>query len=96
MSERRPRWEIILTRQAEKTLYRLSKNLLQAIDQTLVALAENPRPPENHPLPGYDNLYRLPVAEWHVTYAVEDERLIVLVLEIAPKQQPERYRWRRS
>jgi DNA-binding NarL/FixJ family response regulator/mRNA-degrading endonuclease RelE of RelBE toxin-antitoxin system len=92
MSERKPRWEIVLTRQAEKTLYRLSKNLLQPIDQALLALAENPRPPESRPLPGYENLYRLPVVEWRVTYTVEDERLTVLVLEIAPKQQPEPYR----
>lgn len=92
MSERKPRWEIILTRQAEKTLYRISKNLLQPIDQALLALTEDPRPLESYPLPGYDNLYRLPVAGWRVIYAVEDERLVVLVLEIVPKQQPERYR----
>ncbi|MBE7556653.1 MAG: response regulator [Anaerolineales bacterium] len=92
MSERKPRWEVVLTRQAEKTLYRLSKNLLQPLDQALLALAEDPRPLESHLLPGHDNLYRLPVTEWRITYAVEDERLLVLVLEIALKQQPERYR----
>lgn len=92
MSEKKPRWEVVLTRQAEKTLYRLSKNLLQPIDQALLALTEDSRPFESHPLPGHDNLYRLPVAEWRVTYTVEDEHLLVLVLEIAPKQQPERYR----
>lgn len=91
MSESKLRWEIVLTRQAEKRLYRLSKNLLQPLDQALLALAEDPRPLESQPLPGYDNLYRLPVREWRVTYAVEDEHLLVLVLEISPKQQPERY-----
>lgn len=92
MSEPKPCWEIILTRQAEKTLYRLSQPLLQRIDQALLALAENPRPPESRPLAGYDNLYRLPVDEWRIAYTVEDERLVVLILEIAPRQQPERYR----
>ena len=38
MSELRPRWEIILTRQAEKMLYRLPKPFLQRIDQALLAL----------------------------------------------------------
>ncbi len=92
MRESQPRWEIILTRQAEKTLYRLSRPLLQLIDQALLALAENPRPAESRRLAGYDDLYRLPIEAWRITYAVEDDRLLVLILEIAPKQQPERYR----
>jgi len=91
MSEPKPRWEIILTRQAEKTFYRLSKNLLQRLDQAIFALAANPHPPEAQQLPGHDNLYRLYVDDWRIAYAVEEERLIVLILEIAPKQKPERY-----
>lgn len=91
MSEAEPRWEISLTRQAEKTLYRLSKNLLQRLDQVILALAANPRPPKAQQLPGHDNLYRLYMDDWRIAYAVEEERLIVLILEIAPKQQPERY-----
>lgn len=92
MSEPRPRWEIILTRQVEQRLYRLPKPLLRRIDQVLLALTENPRPPDSHPVASYDNLYRLPIDEWRIAYAVEDERLVVLILEIAPRQQPERYR----
>ena len=37
-------------------------------------------------------MYRLGAGEWRITYAVEEDRLTVLVLEIAPKQRPERYR----
>ncbi|HXW00401.1 MAG TPA: response regulator, partial [Anaerolineae bacterium] len=92
MPEAKPRWEIILTRQAEKTLYRLPKNLLQHIDRTILALAANPRPPASQPLPGHDHLYRLAVKDWRIAYAVEEERLVVLILEIAPQQQPGRYR----
>jgi transcriptional antiterminator NusG len=86
------RWEIILTRQAEKTLRRLSKLLLRSIDQAIMSLSQNPRPPESEKLVGpYDNLYRLWVDEWRIAYAVEDDQQVVLILEIAPKQQPERY-----
>ena len=66
MSESEPRWEISLTRQAEKTLYRLSKNLLQRIDQAILALVANPRLPEAQQLPGHDNLYRLYVDDWRI------------------------------
>ncbi|MCK6626148.1 MAG: response regulator [Anaerolineae bacterium] len=92
MTEAKPRWEVRLTRQAEKTLYRLSKPLLRRLDRALLDLAKNPRPTDSHPLAGYDKLYRLPVEVWRITYTLEEELLIVLVLEIAPLQQPERYR----
>lgn len=86
------RWEIILTRQAEKTLHRLSKTAFQPIDRAILALGQDPRPSECQKLVGpYDNLYRLRVGPWRLAYAVEDERSVVLILEIAPKQQPERY-----
>lgn len=81
-----------MTRQAEKALHRLSKTAFQPIDRAILALGEDPRPPECQRLAGrYDNLYRLRVGPWRLAYAVEDERRVVLILEIAPKQQPERY-----
>jgi transcriptional antiterminator NusG len=87
-----PRWEIILTRQAEKTLRRLSKRLFRAIDRVLTSLSHNPQPPDCEKLVGpHDNLYRLRLEEWRIAYAVEAARQVVLILEIAPKQQPERY-----
>ncbi len=92
MSEGDSRWQILLTRQAEKALYRLSRSLLQKFDRALLALAENPHPSESRLLPGHDNLYRLAVDGWRLIYSIEEDRLVILVLEIAPKQQPERYR----
>jgi mRNA interferase RelE/StbE len=91
MSKPEARWEVRLTRQAEKMLYRLPKKLLQRLDQAILALAENPYPAATEQLPGHDHLYRLHVAEWRIAYAVEVERLVVLIVEIASKQQPERY-----
>lgn len=92
MNEEERRWQVILTRQAEKTLYRLPKPLLQQIDHALLALAEKPCPPESHRLASYNDLYRLPIEEWRLTYAIAQERLTILILEITPKQQPGRYR----
>lgn len=87
-----PRWEIILTRQAEKALRHLPKIWLRLMDRAIMGLGQNPRPPEAQNLVGpYDNLYRLRVDEWRILYAVEAEQRTVLILEIAPKQQPERY-----
>lgn len=79
------RWEVLLSRQAEKVMRRLPLDLLQRIDRAILALAEEPRPPGCKKLVGYDNLYRLRVGDWRISYAVEDEQLIVLILEVAPR-----------
>ncbi|MCH8290889.1 type II toxin-antitoxin system RelE/ParE family toxin [Candidatus Poribacteria bacterium] len=34
---------------------------------------------------GYENLYRIRVGEWRISYAIEDDKLIILILEIAPR-----------
>lgn len=91
MSDPASPWQIILARQAEKGLHRLPPPLLRQIDQRLVSLASNPYPPDSRPVAGQPNLYRLPIADWRVTYAVYVERRTLLILEIAPRQQPEWY-----
>ena len=48
-------------------------------------LANNPRPNGNKKLKGYKNLWRIRVGEWRIIYAIEDERLIILVIELAPR-----------
>jgi mRNA interferase RelE/StbE len=79
------RWEILLHRRAEKVLRRLPQDTLRRIDRAITALATNPRPPGCKKLAGYQNLYRVRVGDWRISYAVEDDRLIVLVLEVAPR-----------
>ena len=92
MSELSRPWQVQLSRQAEKTLYRLSKSLLRRIDRAILALAENPHPPGCRRLANDQNLYRLPVGDWCFTYAVEETGQTVLILDIARKRQVKRYR----
>ena len=54
-------------------------------------LAEAPRPLGGKKLQGYDNLFRIRVGDWRISYAVEDDRLIVLVLEVAPRGDAYRF-----
>jgi mRNA interferase RelE/StbE len=63
----------------------LSKDLRERIDQKLISLVANPRPEGCVKLTGYENLYRIRVGDWRISYAVEDDQLIILVLEIAPR-----------
>ncbi len=84
-SERRP-WTVLLSRQAERVLRHLPRDILARIDEALLGLEENPRPRECKRLSGpLGNLYALRVGDWRISYAAQDERLIVLVVEIAPR-----------
>jgi mRNA interferase RelE/StbE len=78
----RPVWKVIMHRQPQKILRRLPKDLLKRICIRLDELKENPYPEGSRK---YENLYRIRVGEWRVSYAVENDTLVVLVIEIAPR-----------
>ena len=79
------RWQIIVHRKAEKALKRLHGEILERTRQAIRVLAENPRPIGYKKMTGYDNLYRIRVGDWRIIYAIEDDKLIILVLEVAPR-----------
>jgi mRNA interferase RelE/StbE len=79
------RWQIIIHRKPEKILKRLDGDVLERIRHTIRGLAAEPRPAGVKKLTGYDNLYRVRVGDWRIIYAIENDRLIVLVLEISTR-----------
>lgn len=78
------KWDIIVSPQTQRVLRRLPRDVLQRIDQAFSQLALDARPPGCKKLAGYDNLYRLRAGDWRISYAIEDDRLVILILEIAP------------
>ncbi len=57
--------------------------LLDAIE----ALMDNPRPPGCLMLAGHRDLWRIRVQDWRVIYRIEDQRLVVIVVEIGGRGQ---------
>jgi mRNA interferase RelE/StbE len=84
-SDRQERYAIFLEHQAEKALRRLPRDLLVRVDRLILALAVDPRPAGCKKLKGYDNLYRVRLGDWRIVYAVEDDRLVVLLIEVASR-----------
>lgn len=78
-------WKVIIHRKAEKILKRLDGDILKRIRKAIGGLQTDPRPGGHKKLTGYENLYRLRVGDWRIIYAIEDDKLIVLVLEISPR-----------
>ncbi len=79
------RWQLILDRQPKKVLRKLPKDLLRRIDKKLQELEANPFLEGCKKLEGYENIYRVRVGDWRISYAIEKDVLIVLILEVAPR-----------
>jgi mRNA interferase RelE/StbE len=85
MPEATQHWRVIILREPKKVLSKLPKNVLHRIWVRIQDLEKDPRPDGCIKLQGYENLYRLRVGDWRIIYAVEDDRLIVLIIEVAPR-----------
>jgi mRNA interferase RelE/StbE len=75
-------WKLIIHRKAEKALKRLNGSTLDRLRLAIRELKNDPRPQGYKKIVGYDNLYRIRVGEWRIIYAIEDDQLIILVLEV--------------
>jgi mRNA interferase RelE/StbE len=78
-------WQVIIHRKAEKILKRLDGDTLERIRSAIRNLASDPRPVGVKKLTGYENFYRIRVGDWRLIYAIEENRLIILLLEISPR-----------
>jgi mRNA interferase RelE/StbE len=84
-------YEIRITPHARRSLQRLKKNrevtrrLLDAID----TLSRNPRPPGSKKLISskFDNLFRIRVGDWRILYAIEDDVILVIILDVLRRDQ---------
>ncbi|MBL9047478.1 MAG: type II toxin-antitoxin system RelE/ParE family toxin [Tabrizicola sp.] len=79
-------YRIDYTPQANKQLRairdaRVSTPIKRAIEK----LAQNPRPPGCLKLVGEVSQWRVRVGDWRVVYVIEDGRLLVLVVRVAPR-----------
>jgi len=84
-------YSIEVTTHAARSLKKLHKEqeLIRRLDAKIQSLAEDPRPAGCKKLKSgrYGNLYRIREGDWRVLYAVEDERVIILILDVVRRDQ---------
>lgn len=79
-------FRIELSRRAEKDLTRIrDRKLLLRLSGAIDALGEDPRPAGSVKMSGFADRWRVRVGDWRIVYEIEDERLVVLVLAVAPR-----------
>ena len=76
-------YAIVTTKQFDKRLSGLPVNVQKRIVAKIQEVAKNPYAANNNltKLQGVDG-YRLRVGDWRILYELQDERLVMLVLEI--------------
>lgn len=78
-------YQVVIEKQAQKQLVKISAPYYQAIVDALKTLATNPRPHGYKKLKGRPG-YRIRVADYRIIYTISDNILIVFVLDIGHRK----------
>ncbi len=57
------------------------------VTRAIIALADNPRPHGYIKMEGLPVQYRIRVADYRIVYQIEDDRLVVTVVQIPPRDK---------
>lgn len=77
---------ILFTKQAQRSLQKLPKDLSTTIRNKLELIAEDPYAQHRNVTKLQNRAsYRLRVGNWRVIYEIRNEELVILVLKIAPR-----------
>ena len=79
-------YTIYLTKAAAKDLAAVPNKTLHHIDQTIQALADDPRPQGSKKLKGADDLYRIRQGDFRIIYKIEDAVLVVTVVRVGNRR----------
>ncbi len=80
------RYDIQISRTAERQLSKLPRNDQERIARTILTLAIDPYPRGARKLSGYDDVYRVRVGSYRVLYSVSTSTLIVIVLKVGHRK----------
>ena len=79
-------YRIVFSRPAEEDYRRIrDRTVLQRLSAAINALADEPHPPTAGKLTGIGEVWRIRVGNWRVCYAIEDDRLVILILTVAQR-----------
>ena len=74
-------YQLLITSQAEKQMAKLGKNLQDKVDEAILTLESNPRPPNSLKLTTR-KAWRLKIGEIRVVYEIDDKKKVVIILMV--------------
>ena len=81
------KYEVLFDKRYSKDLKHIHPDYHEDIKKTCYELGENPRPHGYIKLKGHENLFRIRVGPYRIIYTIQDDKLIVLVLEIGDRKE---------
>lgn len=79
------RYTVVVTSAVKKIIFKLPSKIATRIENSLLKLEENPRPPGCKKLKGRD-AWRIRIGEYRVIYEIEDNILRVIVIDIGHRR----------
>jgi mRNA interferase RelE/StbE len=78
-------YKISILLRAQKQLARIPANDYKKVKQSILDLAEDPRPPGSKKLKGRPG-WRIRQGNYRVIYEIQDDKLIIIVLDIGDRK----------
>jgi mRNA interferase RelE/StbE len=79
-------YRLEVSRTAERQIRGLPRTDQLRVVRAIRALAGDPRPPGCRKLTGHDDVFRVRVGRYRILYAIEDRRLVVIVLKVGDRK----------
>lgn len=80
------KYTIEISKTAEKQLKKIPKEYQGRIVNSILSLGSNPYPYGCKKLSGFDDVYRVRIADYRIIYSVEDKRLVIIVLKLGHRK----------
>ena len=80
------RYEIEISRTAEKQLRRLPRADQVRVVRTIRVLADDPLPRGARKLSGYDDVFRVRTGQYRILYSVSERKLVIVVLKVGHRR----------
>jgi mRNA interferase RelE/StbE len=83
---KRPDYTVLILPYAQKQLGKLPGAVATRIEDKMMELEQDPRPPGCKKLKGRD-AYRIRIGDYRVIYEIHDSRLVVIVITVAHRRE---------
>ena len=80
------RYEIEISRTAERQLRRLPRADQVRVARAMLALADHPFPRGTRKLAGYDDVFRVRTGRYRILYSVSGRTLVIVVLKVGHRR----------
>lgn len=79
-------YTVTITRNAQKQLDKVPKNMKGRLQADIDSLARDPRPYGVEKMQGFDNQYRIRNGDWRIIYQIYDKSLEVIVIKVGDRK----------